>query len=48
MDDAVLEEKFLRCTRSTLSERQQQAVLAKGWDLHDLEDVGSLVDELAV
>ena len=48
MDDAVLEEKFLRCTRSTLSERQRQAVLAAGWGLHDLDDVGNLVDELAV
>lgn len=48
MDDTVLEQKFLRCTRSTLSDRQQQAVLAKGWALHELENVGSLVDELAV
>ncbi len=48
MDDAVLAAKFRQCTRRCFSERQQDMVMAACWRLDTLDEVGDLVDALAV
>jgi 2-methylcitrate dehydratase len=48
MSDAELEEKFLRLTRDVLAEEKRRALLDALWRLDEAQDVGAIVDRLAI
>jgi 2-methylcitrate dehydratase len=48
MDDGVLERKFRTCTKALLDTDRQDAIIGLGWMLDELDDVGIIVDQLAV